>query len=73
MELQFASSSPWTQQFRLFNDDLELVVAQDKQNLADNLTALKNQVNGIILWLDCDREGECIAYECLKVIGTFRG
>lgn len=42
MELQFVQSFPWTQQFRLFTDDLELVVAQDKQSLAENLKSLKN-------------------------------
>ena len=43
---------------------------QDKKDLKVNLEQQARQCNWLVLWLDCDREGENIAYE---VIACERG
>jgi len=71
MELEF--SRPEHRRWRgcapgdLFLAPVAKRVAADKQPVADNLSARARQCAMVVLWLDCDREGENIAYEVLAV------
>jgi DNA topoisomerase IA len=42
-------------------------VAKDKERLGDQLRNEARAVQWLVLWLDCDREGENIAYEVINV------
>jgi len=42
-------------------------VDPDKELLVQNLQNLAKNASAVVLWLDCDREGEAIAYEVLRV------
>lgn len=55
---------PWHDAFHLC--DCVLWVAQDKKPIERNLQEQARQAQWLVLWLDCDREGENIAFEvCL--------
>jgi len=43
------------------------ILDPEKNNLSKNLSTLAKSADSIILWLDCDREGEAIAYEVLDI------
>jgi DNA topoisomerase-3 len=72
MELEF--SQPTHRRWRgcapgeLFSAPVAKRVASDKQPVADNLTQRARQASMVVLWLDCDREGENIAHEVLDVV-----
>ena len=61
----------------ILNAEVESFIPDDKSTnlfalyvieaLEKNLTNLSRRANILILWLDCDREGEAIAFEVLEV------
>lgn len=42
-------------------------VSPDKQAIVDNLTAEARKVQQLVIWTDCDREGENIGAEIVKI------
>jgi DNA topoisomerase III len=53
----------------LLSKDARIVkhVDPEKKPLSENLMNLARQCQAVILWLDCDREGEAIAFEVLEI------
>jgi DNA topoisomerase-3 len=51
----------------LFTAPMEKTVRKDMDNLARTLAEEARKCNVLLLWLDCDLEGENIAYEVVKV------
>lgn len=49
---------------------VEWSVPQDKQELKRQLETEARRAAILVLWLDCDREGEAIAFEVVEVCGT---
>lgn len=52
----------------LFRAPIQKKVPADKQSVAANLRKSAQGTNCLILWLDCDREGENIAYEVIEIV-----
>jgi DNA topoisomerase-3 len=42
-------------------------IDKDKTLVAKNLEAIARRASSLVLWLDCDREGEAIAFEVLGI------
>lgn len=47
--------------------ELEIKDSNDKLNVIKNLKKLATNATDLFLWLDCDREGEAIAYEVIDI------
>lgn len=52
----------------LFDAPVAKTVTADKTDIANNLKQAAKEVSVLALWLDCDREGENIAYEVIAVV-----
>jgi DNA topoisomerase-3 len=52
---------------QLFDAPLEVIYSDDMKPLQTMLSRLSRDVGAVILWLDCDREGEAIADEVRQV------
>ena len=67
--IEFGAEYGWTRcdPIALFEAPLQTIYKDDMQQLHTMLTRLSKNVQAVILWLDCDREGEAIAKEVEEV------
>lgn len=70
-----ASCSDWrtTDYELLYTVGLEKVPIETSKQVVKNLTKLSRDVDDLVLWLDCDREGEAIAFDVMEVCAKSRG
>ncbi|CAD8174816.1 unnamed protein product [Paramecium octaurelia] len=64
---KYQSWEKWDPIIILKEAEIENNISTDKQNLELNLKNFASICNRLILWLDCDREGENIAFEVMEV------
>jgi DNA topoisomerase-3 len=67
--IEFGDEYGWSRcdPIELFDAPIEIQYKQDMMPLKTMLTRLAKTVDAVILWLDCDREGEAIADEVVQV------
>ncbi|KAG7360153.1 DNA topoisomerase [Nitzschia inconspicua] len=67
--IEFGSDYGWSRcdPVQLFEAPIEIVYKDDMQPLKRMLERLSKTVDAVILWLDCDREGEAIGDEVMQV------
>lgn len=53
--------------FSLFDARIEVTVASDKKDIEKNLQQEARRAQTLVIWTDCDREGEHIGYEITTV------
>jgi len=53
--------------FELFDAPIEVQVAPDKKAIVDNLSSEARKAHQLMIWTDCDREGENIGLEIVKI------
>ncbi|KAI6091867.1 prokaryotic type I DNA topoisomerase [Hypoxylon rubiginosum] len=52
---------------RLFDAPVNIVIAEDKTKVAENIEKQARYAHALCIWTDCDREGEHIGYEICEV------
>lgn len=71
MEIEFESSySDWNKTDPIVliqSAEIFRTYSKSKKGIVDNLKRLSREATDLVLWLDCDREGEAIAYEVLDI------
>ena len=67
--MEFSSQYGWSRcdPIELFDAPIETIYKDDMQPLYNLLNRLARTVDAVILWLDCDREGEAIGAEVQQV------
>ena len=53
--------------FSLFEAPIEITVSADKKDIEKNLQQEARRAQTLMIWTDCDREGEHIGYEIVTV------
>ena len=53
--------------FSLFEAPIQVTVATDKKDVEKNLQQEAGRAQTLMIWTDCDREGEHIGYEVVTV------
>ena len=51
----------------LFQVGLEKIPIESSKQVVQNLKFFSRDIDTLVLWLDCDREGEAIAYDVIDV------
>lgn len=54
----------------LFDAEITNVITEDNQSVAKNIRNLSNVCEMVIIWTDCDREGENIAMQIKNIVRT---
>jgi DNA topoisomerase-3 len=73
MEMEYPSEySSWQScdPIVLFDAPVNKFVTKEKTDLKIQLELEARRANWLVLWLDCDREGENIAYEVISICET---
>lgn len=52
----------------LFEAPIIKIISQDKHDIVDTIKQSARGIKMLALWLDCDREGENIAYEVVSIV-----
>ncbi|KAK9464761.1 DNA topoisomerase [Lipomyces arxii] len=52
---------------QLFHLGVQVAIADDKKNVAKNIKNEARRAQGLMIWTDCDREGEHIGMEVVKI------
>jgi DNA topoisomerase-3 len=65
----YESHRKWTscEPFSLFDAPVEVQIASDKKSIEQNLLTQARRSDMLLIWTDCDREGEHIGMEIAKV------
>ena len=50
--------------------EVKKTFSKDKLLIVKNMEFYSNQATDLVLWLDCDREGEAICYEVIDACGN---
>lgn len=53
--------------FELFDAPIETTVDSDKKTIEENLMTQARRADTLMIWTDCDREGEHIGLEVVRV------
>ena len=56
----------------LFSAPLERRISDENRDIEENLKICSQGITTLALWLDCDREGEAIAYEVISIVTKYR-
>lgn len=56
----------------LYSAPLERIVKEKNRDVEENLKVCSRDVTMLALWLDCDREGEAIAYEVISLVTKYQ-
>lgn len=56
----------------LFTAPISKIVSNDKSDIVNTLKYASQNIDLLALWLDCDREGENIAYEVISIVSQVK-
>jgi len=51
----------------LFTAELEKIPVESSKQVVQNLQYLSKDISALVLWTDCDREGEAIGFDVIDV------
>ncbi|KRH91719.1 DNA topoisomerase III alpha, partial [Pseudoloma neurophilia] len=71
---EFTDKRKWTEfnPIELFEKEIQQYIKSDFQNLKNNLIKQAKLATKVIIWTDCDREGEYIANEIKEILEPLR-
>ncbi|KAI5173454.1 DNA topoisomerase III, partial [Pancytospora epiphaga] len=68
----FKMKTGWTESdpYGLFEAEIEKRLSEDMKKVAENIKTLSRQCEMVVIWTDCDREGENIASQIREIVGN---